>query len=152
MALHYLTVQDMIWINLQVTGTVQEWHYMRLEEGTFYQYAYGTSTNLIPQAARFVAGFMKNAPFTAGNEATALIGVLTFLEMNGMSVSLTDAVASDWLHACSSAESAQTKIESIASESHDGHHDLVPDVNAIAAGIIARFPTTLARLNSVAVS
>ena len=43
-ALHYLTIQDILWINLQVTKKVQHFNYARLEEGTFYQYGYGRST------------------------------------------------------------------------------------------------------------
>ena len=58
-ALQYLTVQDILWINLQVTKKVQHFNYARLEEATFYQYAYGDSNTLLPQAARFVRAAQK---------------------------------------------------------------------------------------------
>ena len=86
--LNYLTVQDMLWINLQVTKKVNSYHFMKLEEGTFYQYGYGASTDLMSQAARFVKGFAKNAPFADGNDMTALVGFLAFLRINGYQLDL----------------------------------------------------------------
>ncbi len=83
MALQYLTVQDVLWINLQVTGKPQPFDYADLEEATFYQYAYGDSKSLLPQAARFLSGFLKKKPLASGNEATALISCLAFLKVNG---------------------------------------------------------------------
>ena len=64
----YLTVQDLLWINLQVTGTVNKFDYARLEDGAFYQYGYGKSKDLLAQAARFYPGLKHKAAFTAGNE------------------------------------------------------------------------------------
>lgn len=84
----YLTVQDMLWINLQVTGKVKDYQFMKLEEGTFYQYGYGSSTDLRIQSERFLRGFTKNAPFTEGNEMTAVIGYLAFLKVNGHEIKL----------------------------------------------------------------
>lgn len=83
MALQYLTVQDVLWINLQVTGKPQSFSYADLEEATFYQYAYGDSMSLVPQAARFLSGFLKKKPFATGNEATAFVACLAFLKVNG---------------------------------------------------------------------
>ena len=34
----------------ELSRKVQHFNYARLEEATFYQYAYGESSNLIPQA------------------------------------------------------------------------------------------------------
>lgn len=148
-SLHYLTVQDMLWINLQVIGgKAQSWHFMKLEEGTYYQYAYGSSADLIPQAARFVSGFTKNAPFAEGNEASALIGVLTFLAMNGMSVSLNDASGAAWFGRARNASEAEAAIREIVSPDEHGHHELQPDVHAIAESFIAALPQTIAALNA----
>ena len=59
MALNYLTVQDMLFLNLQITKSVQPFDYARLEEAVFYQYAPGQSTDLVAQGARFLVGFSK---------------------------------------------------------------------------------------------
>jgi len=82
--IHYLTVQDLLWINHRVTGKVNEFRYDLLEEATFYQYAYGQSTDLAAQAQRFFEGFPKKSPFSEGNEQTAVVGALAFLRANGM--------------------------------------------------------------------
>ena len=89
-AIQYLTVQDILWINLQVTGSPQDFRYADLEEATFYQYGYGGSTDLISQAARFLAGFMKKKPLTAGNQETAFFGCLAFLKLNGVDMEIKD--------------------------------------------------------------
>lgn len=47
--LHYLTVQDVLWINLQATRKVQHFNYAKLEEATYCQYAYGESNTLLPK-------------------------------------------------------------------------------------------------------
>ena len=93
-ALVYLTVQDMLYINLQATKKVNAFDFARLEEGTFYQYGYGPSKDLLRQAQRFSKGFLKNAPFTEGNELTALIGTLAFLEVNGYTIDHGSAMGS----------------------------------------------------------
>lgn len=84
----YLTVQDMIWINQQVTKAVCPFHFMKLEEGTFYQYGYGGSQDILAQAKRFLAGFTKNAPFSEGNDLTARVACLSFLRLNGFDVDI----------------------------------------------------------------
>lgn len=147
-SLHYLTVQDMLWINLQVEGKVNRYRYAQLEEATYYQYAYGQSTNLVPQAARFLSGFVKQSPFDSGNEATAFVGVLGFLEINGRKPNLSDADALAWFR--EALKNPESAIQGLSFE-EDHHHALVPNVKAILAGIIARYPNTLAALSPVAV-
>lgn len=148
-SLHYLTVQDMLWINLQTIGfKAQSWHFMKLEEGTFYQYGYGASANLVPQAAKFAAGFAKNAPFADGNEATGLIAVLTFLAMNGKSISLDAEGAVDWYR--KAVTGSEDAIASVATDSHDGHHALVPDVRAIAGELLERYAKAVSALSGAA--
>jgi prophage maintenance system killer protein len=93
MALQYLTVQDVLWINLQVTGKPQDFRYADLEEAVFYQYAYGESKSLTPQAARFLGGFLKKKPLAAGNEATAFVACLAFLKVNGYEYNGSDSSA-----------------------------------------------------------
>lgn len=83
MALNYLTVQDVIWLNTQITGTPQAFDYARLEDGVFYQYGYGNSQDVPAQATRFVTGLAKKQAFAAGNAATALAAALAFMAVNG---------------------------------------------------------------------
>ncbi|MBX3112567.1 MAG: hypothetical protein KF857_11210 [Fimbriimonadaceae bacterium] len=89
--MHYLTVPDLVWLNLQLTGTPQKYNYATLEEGVFYQYAYGTSTDVFGQAARLLGGFAKLAPFASGNRATALAATAGFLAVNGQELDISDA-------------------------------------------------------------
>ncbi|MCS7066561.1 MAG: hypothetical protein NZL85_09880 [Fimbriimonadales bacterium] len=93
----YLTVQDLVWINTQITGTPQPYNYDRLEEATYYQYSYRQSMDVLLQAARFLWGYLTYRPFAKGNLSTALIGVLTFLEINGFEVRLPVERAAEWL-------------------------------------------------------
>lgn len=51
--MRYLTVQDMLWISLQVVGRPQKFQYAKLEEATFTQYIYGESQAPIEHAIRF---------------------------------------------------------------------------------------------------
>lgn len=95
--LRYLTVQDMIWINTQVTGQVQRFHFDTLEEVTYSQYGYGTSCDLLGQAARLLVGMIRYKPFADGNLRTAFIAVLTFLAINGYQVHLLAEEAGEWL-------------------------------------------------------
>src|ERR1700722_19742898 len=96
-SLKYLTVQDILWINLQATKKVHHFRYALLEEATYYQYGYGASRNLALQAGRFLHGFMKLHPLDAGNEVTAFIGCAAFLILNGSRLKLSDGEATGWL-------------------------------------------------------
>ena len=122
-SLHYLTIQDVLWINLQVTKKVQHFNYARLEEAVFYQYAYGDSKTLFPQAARFITGFLKMRPFEAGNEATAAVSCLAFLLLNGYAAK---GDLRGWTEGSITAES----IEGMVEEDHSLGHAIVPDVRA----------------------
>lgn len=91
--MHYLTVPDLVWLNLQLTGSPQKYNYATLEEGVFYQYAYGSSTDVFGQAARLLSGFAKLAPFAKGNKATALAATAGFLAINGQELHIDDVEA-----------------------------------------------------------
>lgn len=93
--LRTLTVQDVLWINLQVTGRVNHYSNARLEEATYYQYAYGDSQGVEPQASRLLAGFVRMHPFEAGNEATALAATTAFLRLNGKALTIATDAAPD---------------------------------------------------------
>lgn len=146
MALRYLTVQDMLWINLEVTGKPNRWNYARLEEGTFNQYGYGQSVNLLPQAATFVGGFIKQRPFTTGNRATALVGVATFLAINDHELVLDDSEAAVWIEQIEAAGAlALPELESRVRPLDSHGHEL--SVKDIATEVMARYATSIARLN-----
>ncbi|MDW8105887.1 MAG: hypothetical protein RMK45_00245 [Armatimonadota bacterium] len=93
----YLTLQDLVWINMEVTKSPQRYSYDRLEEATYYQYSYRQSREVPLQAARFLWGYLKYRPFAKGNLATALIAVLAFLEINGYETHLPVEQAADWV-------------------------------------------------------
>lgn len=86
--LAYVTVQDLLWLNMRITRKPCAFDYARLEEATFYQYGYGKSGDIFPQAARFASGFAAKRPFADGNSATALAGCTAFLLLNGYELAL----------------------------------------------------------------
>jgi prophage maintenance system killer protein len=148
MALQYLTVQDVLWINLQATGKPQEFDYNKLEEATFYQYAYGESKDLVAQAARFLTGFLKKQPLVAGNEATGLVACLAFLKANHIVLEIADAAA--WFRNIEKGTiDARDAIED-AKMTSDSHHTIsireaVEAVRAEHAEGIAKISAAIAK-------
>lgn len=150
-SLKYLTVQDMLWINLQVTKKVQHFNYARLEEATFYQYGYGASRDLVKQAGRFISGFMKLRPFSAGNEGTAFVGFGAFLLMNGKSLTLGDYEAGEWVERVRVGKvRPETDISAVLAEDETAHHTTFSDVRDAVVEIMRRFPDTLRNLSNSA--
>ena len=146
-ALHYLTVQDILWINLQATKKVQHFSHARLEEATFYQYAYGDSQELLGQAGRFLAGFVRMRPLDAGVEATAFLAVATFLLINGARLRLDDGEAPAWFALSSvSTEAAQEALARVAVLDGQGHGNHKPDVRAAVRAVMECYPTATAAL------
>lgn len=96
-AIQYLTVQDILWINLQVTKRSNPFPYAKLEEATFLQYAYGQSRDVLGQAARFMKGFIAMAPFGDGDRETAFLAGAAFLELNGYELAIPPAEAAAWI-------------------------------------------------------
>jgi death-on-curing protein len=151
--LHYLTVQDILWINLQATKKVQHFSYAKLEEATYYQYAYGESNELVGQAARFLSGFLKMRPLDAGNEATAFIGLVTFLHINGLRLNIDDSSAAEWIRISSiSTEVAREALAAITEAEHDHHSPIRPDIRAAIRGVMERYPSAIADLAAVPVA
>ncbi len=138
-SLHYLTIQDVLWINLQITKKVEQFDYARLEEAVFYQYAYGDSTTLLPQAGRFVEGFLKMQPFSAGNESTAFLSCAAFLEINGCSVQVNQP--QQWVQRVASGElSGLQAVENVFEPAGEAHHGLVPDIRAAIKNLLDAHP------------
>jgi prophage maintenance system killer protein len=149
--LHYLTVQDVLWINLQATKNVQPFSHARLEEATFYQYAYGDSKELVGQAARFLSGFVRMRPLASGVEATTLIAALAFLRINGVRLRLSDAEAVAWFRkAIASTEAAQASLAGLVETGEHGHGDHHrPDVRAAVRAVMGEYPEAIAALTNV---
>lgn len=108
---HYLTVQDVLWINTEITKKVSSFKYLQLEEAVNYQYGYGKSVEVLEQAGQFLQGFLRLRPFEAGNRATAFISALTFLKINGYEIDLDPRSAKDWVMAV--AERKKTGLDAV---------------------------------------
>lgn len=60
-------------------------------------YAHYQQADLALQAAVLAHGIAETQPFIDGNKRTALVAMLTFLEINGHYVSATDRELADWI-------------------------------------------------------
>lgn len=148
-SLLYLTVQDIIWINQTLTKKVHAFDYEALEQASYYQFAYGSSDSLVPQAGRFLSGFAKNQPFTAGNEATCFVAAIAFLLVNGIKVDLQDGDAIEWYEAAAAGKTkGEDAVAQIASPDEHAHLEHAPNVRASVAEVLARFPKTLEALST----
>ncbi len=147
-SLHYLTVQDVLWINLQVTKRVNAFKYNLLEEATFYQYSYGDSRTLVAQAAKLLVGFVKLSPFEAGNKATAFVAMLAFLHMNGFVVSVADEAAADWAsQALDAGEQAPDFVNRVVAQDPNLHAMLKPDIRLAVHEVLRAYPRAIEHLS-----
>ena len=81
--LEYLTPQDILWINLEITGATNELDAELLEEAASHLYSYVKIPNPIYQVGDFLETFLRIHPFNKGNQRTAFISMLAFLTLNG---------------------------------------------------------------------
>lgn len=125
-ATQYLTVQDILWINTQITKTTNSFEFAKLEEATFYQYGYGISSNVLKQAANFLAGFMKKAPFGVADDATAFVAFVAFLNLNGYELNLPDREAAEWVRRVKSGEINAAEAVEKLTHLGAGHHEQDP--------------------------
>lgn len=132
-SLHYLTVQDLLFINLQVDKQVNKFDFAALEDASFLQYGYGSSTHVIDQAARFYRGFLEKAPFTAGNEGTALVGAIAFLAINGYELRGRESEAAAKLAALTAGD--------VRADDSDHHGE--PDIKAAITEVMAKYERVL---------
>ena len=136
-AIHYLTVQDILWINHEVTREVLPYKYAQLEEATFGQYAYGGSHDVIKQAATFLSAFSRLKPFERGNRGTAFIAVLAFLALNGHIIVLEPSRASDWYQKGSGRTTdARAAILNAIAEGDPQPMDLRPAIRTIVRDLL----------------
>lgn len=125
--LAYLTVQDMLWVNFQLTKVTHAFHYDLLEEATFYQYGYGESHNPIAQAAKFLTGFAKKQPFGGNGDAeSALIGCVAFLALNGHHLELPASEAKAWLNRVLGGQVGAEEAIRQLTHPLEGHHAREP--------------------------
>jgi prophage maintenance system killer protein len=143
MQLNYLTVQDILWLHLQITGEVQSFDFATLEEATFYQYAYGKSADVLAQSARFATGFEKLTPFSTANRAVNFAATVAFLEANHKHFSLADDKAKKWFEGC---QPAATKGAISAAVSEVEAHGHEPAMRDVLKSVLERFPKTIGSL------
>ena len=60
-------------------------------------YAHYQSADLALQATVLAHGIAEGQPFIDGNKRTALVAMLTFLEINGLRVAVSDPELADWI-------------------------------------------------------
>jgi prophage maintenance system killer protein len=148
MALYYLTLQDVLNLGMKVTKSPQTFDAFVLEEATFFQYAWGQSTDLAAQGARFLQGFVKKAPFPAGNEAIAFAGLLVFLEANGKTLRLGDDEAAEWVETFLAGEYSKSELAERLVDAEANLEHGVPNLEKTSDSVIARYPNSLGRLLS----
>ncbi|MCU0316599.1 MAG: hypothetical protein MUC92_08405 [Fimbriimonadaceae bacterium] len=144
-SLHFLTVPDMLWINLQITKKSHRYNFATLEEATFLQYSYGASGDLLSQAIRFLSDFPKLKPFVHGNQACAFVGFASFLLMNGKQLTLSDQEAGEFLKELVKSKDVAF-LESKLQEAHLHGRLGAPDSQEAAKMVMAQFPHTCSEL------
>ena len=141
--MHYLTVQDIIWIQLQITNKQGKFSFAKLEEAASYQYAYGKSHDVMSQAARFFRGFSILNPFESGNSAVGLVSGIVFLELNGLSFCPKEKDLTQWYMRAIDSSTSKTAIESGTEAAHDGHH---MSTRELTKSVLERYETTIQKL------
>ncbi len=145
--LRTLTVPDFLWLNQELTKGRQKYSFATLEEGVFYQYSYGASTQVIEQAARLLTGFAKLNPFIKGSTATALAGTIAFLKMNDLELKLAPHEAKAWAEQIwANPASAASAISALTAEYHlHTHHGIAPS-REILGEVMAHYSSALQEL------
>lgn len=135
--MQYLTVQDIIWINALAMKSPQRFDFSRLEEASYYQYAYGGSNDLAGQASRLLSGFRQQAPFEAGNDVTAFVAFVALLKANGKG--LKEGAARKVL--------ADPTPQAVADAIEDGHFaGHAAETRECIAEVFAEYSETIANL------
>jgi prophage maintenance system killer protein len=145
--LRTLTVPDFLWLNQELTKSRQKYSFATLEEGVFYQYSYGSSKNVVEQAARLLTGFAKLNPFEKGSSATALAGTIAFLKMNELDLKLEPTSAKAWAESIwSNPSTAASAISGLVEEFHlHTHHGTAPS-REILGEVLAAYSDALEAL------
>ena len=141
--MHYLTVQDVLWIHLQVAKKPGKFGFAKLEEATNYQYAYGKSKDVVSQSARFFSGFIAKSPFDSANRAVAFIAGIVFLEINGRHFDPKEKDLVGWLDRASNPSLGKEAVEGSSSLSHDAHHETCKET---AKKVMEKYEATIKKL------
>lgn len=131
--MHYLTVQDVLWVNFQITKGVSTFDAETLESAVYHQFGYGKSIDVLAQAAKFILGFERLKPFEVGNMATCLVCVASFLELNGYEFSPVGDGAVSWIEKVagypdSSLDALKSAVEVSDHTTHKGIQERCDDV------------------------
>ena len=146
-ALTTLTVQDMLWVNLQITKKSGGFNFATLEEAVYNQYGYGDSVDVIGQAATFVTEFVRMKPFEKGNGASAFVGLVAFLECNGKSLRVEPEKALDWVRGIwADPGSAEGAIAAMVDDHHVHLKHGVPEVRAAVVDALKKYESAVATL------
>ena len=137
--MHYLTVQDVLWIHLQIAKKPGKFSFANLEEATSYQYAYGKSHNFLAQAARFFGGFATKAPFDSANRAVAFAAGIVFLELNGYQLNPEENDLVAWL----AKASIVATIEGSTTRTEHAH---VASSRDVAQNVLDKYASTIKML------
>jgi len=81
-------------------------------------YAHYQAADLALQAAVLAHGIAEGQQFIDGNKRTALIAMLTFLEINGWGVEALDPELADWILSFSAGATPEAVAELVASAMH----------------------------------
>ena len=141
--MHYLTVQDILWIHLQIAKKPGKFGFAHLEEATSYQYAYGKSHDVLAQASQFVTGFVAKGPFDSANRAVAFATGVVFLELNGQHFNPKDKDLVGWLDRASNMATSKATIEESTVAALGGHHQESRDV---AKAVLDKYKSTIKKL------
>lgn len=134
--MHYLTVQDALWINLQVTHKVNDFTWPPLEEAVNYQYSPKVSLDVHHQAARLLYGFGRLQPMTRGNRETGVVAFLAFLAINGQAWTLDPDQTEKWLAELNGAQPSPQDVQDRCRP--DGAHT-AKAVRLVVPEILKRF-------------
>jgi death-on-curing protein len=101
----YLEREDALEIYAAIIGasTTQAADHLRSADalagalGRPVNYAHYQDADLALQSAVLAHGIAETQPFIDGNKRTALIAMLTFVELNGFTVEATDRELADWI-------------------------------------------------------
>lgn len=78
-------------------------------------YAHYQSADLALQAAVLAHGIAEGQPFIDGNKRTALVAMLTFLEINGLRVAASDPELAEWIISFSAGATPEDVAERLRS-------------------------------------
>lgn len=122
-ALVYLEVEDALEVFAAIIGGTPEQAADQLRSREALEGALGRPANyaryedadLAAQAAVLAHGIAETQPFIDGNKRTALVAMLTFLEINGRRVHATDRELADWIISFSAGVTPQMLAELLRS-------------------------------------